>query len=576
MATSNKWLTPYQRSYNSIKAKLIAELKAKVPEITDFSEGNIFVILLSLFAAVAEVIHYYIDNMAREAFLPTARRYTSLYNHAKLVDYHIKCAVPATVDVIIYNETPVDTDISIPVNTRFLSEDGKPWVSTKEVVLLKGTQSVKVPLIQKEPVGDNKITLGQITSQDVYIYLGTLPSDKKYVEGSMNLMIDGQPWVLVDTFAYSTPRDRVYKVEPDESLNPRIVFGDGQFGMKPNLNGLVEATYYLTYGSLGNLEAGAFTQVPQVILDKQDSLKISANGSANGGSDYESFDMLKDHIPLSIKTLGVAITKDDYEAITKLVPGVNKAYVNYRCGKYVEIYITPDNPSNTEELGWGQASGALIADVEKRLSKAKVITTNIAVGSTHAARIYLEAEVTGKKSFNKSDIHDQVISALLGAYNYNTSDINKPVRLSDLYSLIDSQSLVDFLQIKKLYLLPYPRPLNENQPELIITDFNQVSFTPTDNQEYEKLNVRFTDGTNFIIRSSQGKEFTGTLGTNIEIETGISKFTITIGETGRLTYNTGDTYELYIQEMNSDLIPQNYNIPIFSTNSIQLTIHEVV
>lgn len=576
MATSNKWLTPYQRSYNSIKAKLIAELKAKVPEITDFSEGNIFVILLSLFAAVAEVIHYYIDNMAREAFLPTARRYTSLYNHAKLVDYHIKCAVPATVDVIIYNETPVDTDISIPVNTKFLSEDGKPWVSTKEVVLLKGTQSVKVPLIQKEPVGDNKITLGQITSQDVYISLGTLPSDKKYVEGSMNLMIDGQPWVLVDTFAYSTPRDRVYKVEPDEAMNPRIVFGDGQFGMKPNLNGLVEATYYLTYGSLGNLEAGAFTQVPQVILDKQDSLKISANGSANGGSDYESFDMLKDHIPLSIKTLGVAITKDDYEAITKLVPGVNKAYVNYRCGKYVEIYITPDNPSNNEELGWGQASGALIADVEKRLSKAKVITTNIAVGSTHAARIYLEAEVTGKKSFNKSDIHDQVISALLGAYNYNTSDINKPVRLSDLYSLIDSQSLVDFLQIKKLYLLPYPRPLNENQPELIITDFNQVSFTPTDNQEYEKLNVRFTDGANFIIRSSQGKEFTGTLGTNIEIETGISKFTITIGETGGLTYNTGDTYELYIQEMNSDLVPQNYNIPIFSTNSIQLTIHEVV
>lgn len=576
MATSNKWLTPYQRSYNSIKAKLIAELKAKVPEITDFSEGNIFVILLSLFAAVAEVIHYYIDNMAREAFLPTARRYTSLYNHAKLVDYHIKCAVPATVDVIIYNETPVDTDISIPVNTRFLSEDGKPWVSTKEVVLLKGTQSVKVPLIQKEPVGDNKITLGQITSQDVSISLGTLPSDKKYVEGSMNLMIDGQPWVLVDTFAYSTPQDRVYKVEPDEALNPRILFGDGQFGMKPDLNGLVEATYYLTYGSLGNLEAGAFTQVPQVILDKQDSLKISANGSANGGSDYESFDMLKDHIPLSIKTLGVAITKDDYEAITKLVPGVNKAYINYRCGKYVEVYITPDNPSNNEELGWGQASGALIADVEKRLSKAKVITTNIAVGSTHAARIYLEAEVTGKKSFNKSDIHDQVISALLGAYNYNTSDINKPVRLSDLYSLIDNQSLVDFLQIKKLYLLPYPRPLNENQPELVITDFNQVSFTPTTNQEYEKLNIKFTSGTNFTIRSSQGKEFTGTLGTNIGIETGISKFTITIGETGGLTYNTGDTYELYIQKMNSDLVPQNYNIPIFSTNSIQLTIHEVV
>ena len=96
MSTSNNWLNPYQRSFNDIKAKLISELRLQIPEITDYSEGNIFVIIISIFAAIAEVIHYYIDNMAREAFLPTARRYSSLYKHAKLVDYHIKSAIPAT------------------------------------------------------------------------------------------------------------------------------------------------------------------------------------------------------------------------------------------------------------------------------------------------------------------------------------------------------------------------------------------------------------------------------------------------------------------------------------------------
>ena len=90
MSTSNNWLNPYQRSFNNIKAKLISELRLQFPEITDYSEGNIFVIIISIFAAIAEVIHYYIDNMAREAFLPTARRYSSLYKHAYQVDYHIK------------------------------------------------------------------------------------------------------------------------------------------------------------------------------------------------------------------------------------------------------------------------------------------------------------------------------------------------------------------------------------------------------------------------------------------------------------------------------------------------------
>ena len=58
MSTSNNWLNPYQRSFNNIKAKLISELRLQIPEITDYSEGNIFVIIISIFAAIAEVIHY--------------------------------------------------------------------------------------------------------------------------------------------------------------------------------------------------------------------------------------------------------------------------------------------------------------------------------------------------------------------------------------------------------------------------------------------------------------------------------------------------------------------------------------
>ena len=47
MSTSNPWLTPFQRSYNDIKAKLIQSLNERVPEITDMSEGNIFILTFS-------------------------------------------------------------------------------------------------------------------------------------------------------------------------------------------------------------------------------------------------------------------------------------------------------------------------------------------------------------------------------------------------------------------------------------------------------------------------------------------------------------------------------------------------
>ena len=329
MSTSNPWLTPYQRSFNTIKAKLIQSLRERVPEITDFSEGNIFILILSMFAAMAEVLHYYIDNMAREAFLPTARRYTSLYNHAKLVDYHIKSAIPASVDIVIFSDSPVDNDITIPVNTEFRSTDNKIWLSSKTVVLTKGTKSVKVPLVQKSPVGTSRINLGTIKSYNDTIGIIGHDSNQRYVEGSMNLFVNGEPWTLVNTFAYSRSGDKVYKVEMTEDLIPTIVFGDGRFGMQPPLNATLEGFYYITYGEKGNLPEGSFSSIPSIVSNQKSNLKISANSSANGGSNYENFDMLKEHIPLSIKTLGVAITKEDYEAVTKLIPGVNKAYVNY-------------------------------------------------------------------------------------------------------------------------------------------------------------------------------------------------------------------------------------------------------
>lgn len=55
------------------------------------------------------------------------------------------------------------------------------------------------------------------------------------MEGSMVLYIDQEPWTLVDTFAYASPIDKVYKIELDQDLKPYIIFGDGQFGMKPDL-----------------------------------------------------------------------------------------------------------------------------------------------------------------------------------------------------------------------------------------------------------------------------------------------------------------------------------------------------
>lgn len=586
MSTSNNWLNPYQRSFNDIKAKLISELRLQIPEITDYSEGNIFVIIISIFAAIAEVIHYYIDNMAREAFLPTARRYSSLYKHAKLVDYHIKSAIPATVDVILYknDNTPIGQDITIPLNTEFTSSDGKTWISTKTVIWYKDSYYVTIPLIQQKLVGEpDRIRLGNILSPDSIIYITDIPSDQKYTEGSMNLYINDEPWILVNTFAYSSSRDKVFKVEVDEQLRPYIKFGDGQFGMKPEYNATVQASYSLTYGSAGNIATNNFTTVPQNIQIIDSKIIINNVIPATGGSDYETFNMLKNHIPLSIKTLGVAITKEDFEAIAKMVGGVDKAYANYVCGKYVEIYITQD--------GGGEASSALLDSVEKTISKSKVITTSIEVLSTHKSQVFLDMTITGKKSFKSNDISNQVKKALTTAYDYNNSDINKPVRLSDIYALVDNQSMVDYLTINRLYQLPYPEPQKATNLPLNITYFVQNVNPKSDSgtQYIVQVNTFFANkyydvvilyyfeddsGNNRVLAAGNYGEL---LSVNNIIGTNELLFQITINKPSEeLDYEQGSRYTLNILPMNQDLYPLSYQIPIIENQNITLSINEVV
>lgn len=574
MAVNNPWLNPLQRSYQNIRGKLIEKLKERVPEITDYSEGNIFVLIISVWAAIAEVIHYYIDNMARETFMVTARRYSSLQKHAAFLDYRIKSATPASVDVTIFREgnKPFETDLSIPLNTEFVASDGSPWLTSKTILIEAGMYSINIPLVQKSLVSkQTDLQFGTVTSEDIIISITNIPSGQLYADNTLTLKVDGEYWTSVETFAYSKASDKVFKVVLDDNLKPVIVFGDGKFGRKPTIGSILSGNYYYTYGQKGNIGSSSFTAVPNSISSVQSDVKSTNIFAASGGTDYEDFVMLKQRLPLSIKTLGVAITKSDYEDLVMTYSGVNKAYVNYICGRFVQIYITPQ--------GGGEASQALLDEVESKISMAKVITTSVSIYSTNAIECQIKLDITGRKSFNSLDIDNQVKKALVDNFNLQTSDIGKPLRISDLYALLDNQTMVDHLTITKLNLVPYPYPLNPTQMRLVISEYNQLAFKPEDPTtlfedfliEVIKVNSQWMYKVTSIDGDSRVLEFNKLQ----RINGNYCTFDISLSNQ-QVAYNESDKYRIYIQPMDKDLVPLNYSMPVFSTKNINTTIYETV
>lgn len=472
MPTNNSWLTPYQRSFNSIKQQLLTSLRKNAPEITDYTEGNVLILVISIFSAIAEVIHYYIDNMARETFFTTARRYSSLYKHAKLVDYHIKSGIPASTDLTLSYEEPdrvTSNTINIPIGTKFISDDGKTWINTKRIEWAKGLSGVVVPVVQMNEA-KTEVSLGAITYQGIAIQLGNIPSDQFYVEGSMVLNVDGVTWTLVDTFAYAGPLDKVYKVELNADMIPTIYFGDNVNGMMPAINSKLTGSYSLTYGAASNIEAESFSTVPAEVQggDSQNKMVIHQYRKAVGGSDYEDFNALKRRVPLSIKTLGVAITKEDFENIAMLQDGVLKAYAKYICGKYVQVFIVPDD--------YGVASQWLIQNVQQKLQQAKVITTSVQVYPVYIGHLRFHLEVFGNKSFTAFEIKKQVTQALQNKFSWSNAELNTVIKLSDVYALIDNLPVVDYVNVKSLDLATEPYlsvDIGSNlSPNLNLSTFN--------------------------------------------------------------------------------------------------------
>lgn len=573
MGITNKWLNPYQRSYQQIKAKLVESLMGLKDKdgqklITDYSEGNILIIILSLFAAIAEVLHYYVDNMARETFLSTARRYDSVVKHGALVDYHARAAIAATVDVILSRNitgNSISAKLTIPQGTLFTDQSGNSWLSARDVTWYSNVTTCKVPIIQHEKYTTSALNNMVIPTGDrVQLNLGTLPNGKYYEHGSMSLQIGGESWVLVETFAKSKPTDKHFMVSVDESLNPYIMFGDGTFGKKPAAGAkITNVVFYLTNGSQGNVKSNTITSVPSVISSSITDATVSNAYDAGGGSNYENFTMLKEHIPLSVKTLGVAITKEDFESLAMLVDGVNKAKADYECGRKLTVYISPD--------GGAVASSELISRVYNLLSQRAPMTTWLKVKSAGKVQIILEMDVTGKKSYKTAEIQTQILTALYNAYSPEQAEIGGSVRVSDIYALIDNLSTIDYLHLTKFYIKPWPTTIYGNK-ELALGQFklNKATGSMT-------YLITFNSSTTFTVRSvSNGYVATGSVGSSLQVVDKANGFDFSL-DIQNNSYQSGYRYSITVSEPNHDYEDPGFNLPVFENASqLTLTVNEIV
>jgi hypothetical protein len=467
MPVSNPWVSYVTRSYQQIKASLIQGLTTKAPEVTDHSESNILIILISMFSGVAEMLGFYIDNTARESFILSARRYASMVKLTKLVDYRVKAANPATTDILITFSDPVPLtagglNYTLPTNIEVSDSNGVKFISQHYTPLSipAGSTTMTISVIQQESVVNQTLGTSDGTTPNQ-----SYPLPAGYVDRSMSLKIGGIPYTLVETFAYSFPQSTHYTVNVDESGVAFIILGDGSNGKIPAAASSLVASYQSTQGAVGNLPAETITTL---ITDLVPHLPVSTTAEvtnkldATGGSAFENIEDIRKRAPLSVRTLLRAVTLKDYADVCILHPGVSKAKVDFECGKNIDVFIVPING--------GIAQVGLLNDVGLWLDEYKMVGTFPIMRPAGVTNMVISMDVTLKFRADPVVATADIKAAVKEFFALKNQDINKAIYKSALQALVQTIESTEFMNIIKLTTLPYARiKYNETIAPLITT-----------------------------------------------------------------------------------------------------------
>lgn len=151
-----------------------------------------------------------------------------------------------------------------------------------------------------------------------------LPDDSESgLKSSLQVRVSGVLWHEVASLLDQDGRGHCYVVEHDAAGHTVVTFGDGEHGARlPSGQDNVVATYRVGGGSAGEVSASSL----KILLTRPLGLRGVANPLAAGGAaDSTAGADLVSEAPLTVSTLGRAVSLRDYERTAQMYPGISKA-----------------------------------------------------------------------------------------------------------------------------------------------------------------------------------------------------------------------------------------------------------
>jgi hypothetical protein len=239
------------------------------------------------------------------------------------------------------------------------------------------------------------------------------------------------------------------------SFDPTNFVTTQTYGLAPK-NISITFQYLVGGGAKSNVLSGELTSISSYKVSGnttyQNTIIVNNSDPASGGGDGDTVDELRMNIAAEFPTQYRAVTQEDYLARTLSMPPqygkISKAYVtkddatfnNYMQGDIsqkdqvlVSLYVLGLDANNN----LNNPSPALLQNLQTYLSDYRMMTDAINIKPAYIINIGCDFEIIIRPNYTSQDVIARCILTLQDFFNINNWQINQPIILGDLYSLLD-------------------------------------------------------------------------------------------------------------------------------------------
>jgi Baseplate J-like protein len=269
--------------------------------------------------------------------------------------------------------------------------------------------------------------------------------------GSLSSLVvraNGAEWTAVPTLYSQPPTAQVYATRNLPGGIAQLQFGDGVEGATlPTGQNNILASYRIGIGTAGNVAAGAIT----TLVDRP----VGVSGVTNpmpstGGQDPQSIEDIRANAPLSVLTLGRAVSIDDYQNFAASFAGIAKA----------SAFWIPNGVDRGVFLTVAAAGGVALDPNSQTITN--LVTALQSYGNPHVA-IYVQSFLETTFGFTAAlkydpayvvaDVQAAVLQLLQNTYSFANRDFGQGVSADELAALIQSVAGVVAVNVTSLFVV---------------------------------------------------------------------------------------------------------------------------